>query len=326
MASDKEQLNNVQDDAEAVEDIVNEDEKQESSIAKSGFSDLPHGEAMKFSETYRITASKRANLILLAGEVGSGKTTLLSSLFHLYQRGPYAGYLFAGSDTLIGFERRCHPARTSSENAAPETHRTLRGNTKSFLHLRLRDKKIKYCSRELLIVDLSGEDFAEASHSVEDAKRLVFIQRADHFVLLIDGDKIANSTSRRSAKNKAMMLLRTLSDSGILTGDSNVDIVLSKWDIVHSRLPEDPSHQMFIDELNSDIDKKYGKRFARIRFFNIAARPSVTSSDIPLGYGLEQVLPSWIEDNKRTEYREYALNRQNASEFNCFAERVLRGK
>lgn len=320
--TDNEQQNNVQVDAETLEDI-NEDEKQKNSVPEDELRQLPHGEAMTLSETYRITASKGANLIILAGEVGSGKTTLLSSLFHLYQKGPYAGYLFAGSETLIGFEQICHPARTSSENIIPDTHRTLRGNTKSFLHVSLRDKKLESSSRELLIADLSGEDFTDASNSVEDAKRLMFINRADHFVLLIDGDKISKSTIRLSTKSKAMMLLRTLSDSGILAGNSSVDIIISKWDVVNLRLQEDPTHQEFIDKLNKDINDKYRERFAEIRFFNIAARPSVTSADIPLGYGLEEVLPSWIENCKKANGREYVLNHQNASEFNRFAGRIL---
>ena len=76
--------------------------------------DLPHGKGLKASETAAITRRALTSVVLFAGTADCGKTTLLATLHLLFQRGPFAGYNFAGSDTLVGFEDRVSLARTAS--------------------------------------------------------------------------------------------------------------------------------------------------------------------------------------------------------------------
>ena len=68
--------------------------------------DIHHGEALTCTECTAITFENRTQIVLIAGPAKSGKTTLIASLFHLFQRGPFLDYRFAGSQTLRGFDMR----------------------------------------------------------------------------------------------------------------------------------------------------------------------------------------------------------------------------
>ncbi len=179
----------------------------------SGLVDLPLGEALTVRESLPITLARRTQLLLIAGTVGSGKTTLITSLFHLFERGPFAGYLFAGSDTLIGFDWRCHLARTASGASKANTERTKRGEDRELLHLRLRKKGCTTPPTDVLISDLTGEKYVDAKDSIDECRRLPLLRRADHFVLLIDSSKLSKPDARQRAKNNAIMLLRTCLDA-----------------------------------------------------------------------------------------------------------------
>src|SRR5438552_2319796 len=86
--------------------------------------DLPHGKGLKAPDTTTITKRALTSVVLFAGTASCGKTTLLATLHLLFQQGPFAGYNFAGSDTLVGFEDRVSLTRTSSGRSAPTTPRT----------------------------------------------------------------------------------------------------------------------------------------------------------------------------------------------------------
>ena len=207
-----------------------------------GILELPQGKALEIDKTYEITAAKMTKLIILAGSAESGKTTLITSVYHLFQRGVFAGYMFAGSKTLIGFEQRCHSARISSYNPKPQTKRTKRGISDSILHLSLRDNHCQGEKRDLLIADFSGEEYEDVIANVESAKsEYNIIKRADNFVLLIDGDNISQKHNRQSAKQQSILILRTFIDGGLLGSDSIVDVLISKYDIVKPRCDDDPA-------------------------------------------------------------------------------------
>lgn len=257
--------------------------------------ELPSGDALSSEEASAITAATRTQVVLISGSAESGKTTLIAALFHCFQRGRFAGYMFAGSQTLVGFEKRCHKARISSGGLRPESDRTRPDETRSFLHLRLRKNASPICN--VLFADLSAEYYERARNSVEACCELGLIRRADHFVVLIDGEKIIQPTERQRAKNEALMLLRSCLDAGLLDSTSFVDVLFSKWDLVMSST-DVREHFEFIRESQAQLRKDVAPRIARLRFFKIAARG--TTPEHPLGHGLNKVLPSWIQDTPRS--------------------------
>jgi len=201
------------------------------------FVKLPEGGAFDLLSASVVTCANSTQVIVLAGGIGSGKTTLLASIYEKFQKSPFAGYIFAGSLTLPAFERRCHLARIASERSQPDTERT-KGMEDTLLHLRVRKQDLSYPSQDLLFTDLGGERFRLARDSTEECRRLEILLRADHFVLLMDGEKLAQVEDRLQARASSRSLLRSCLDAQMLGAHSYVDVLFTKWDLVKCGLEE----------------------------------------------------------------------------------------
>lgn len=294
----------------------NENQIQEDSI------DLLPGRALTTQEAFRITSATQTKLILIAGAVGSGKTTLIASIFHCFQNGSFGDYLFAGSDTLLGFDERCHLARTASGRSTANTERTKAGVDRKFLHLRVRAKDADAPIRNVLIVDLSGEHYRDAKDSVDECRRLPLIRRADHFVQLVDGGKLVQPDQRQSTKNDAIMLLRSCLDAGQLDRKSFVDVLFSKWDLIDTS--ENKTENMaFVKQVEASMKRHFKSRFGRLRFFRIAARRD--KGDLPIGYGVDVPFSSWVEETpEKVLSAPVRLHEpKDISEFDHFLKRKL---
>jgi hypothetical protein len=284
--------------------------------------DLLLGRALTAEETFRITSANLTHVILIAGAVASGKTTLIASIFHRFQLGPFAGYLFAGSDTLPGFDERCCLARTASGISNADTERTKPGVDRIFLHLRVRAKDKDALIKNMLIVDLSGEHYKDAKDSIDECRRLSLIRRADHFVMLLDGEKLLQPDRRQSAKNDAIMLLRSCLDAGQLGPRSLVDVLFSKWDLIQTN-KEQTESVAYINQVEASIKNQFETSFGRLRFFRIAAMKEKGS--LPIGYGIKEPFPSWVEDTSETVVpRSIWLHElEGMSEFDRYQKRKL---
>lgn len=247
------------------------------------------GRPITAREAGPITAGSRSRLIVLAGTPLSGKTTLIASLFHCFQRGTFAEYLFAGSWTLLGFDERCHDARIRSLRPKPTTERTKTGTIESLLHLQVMHVE-RLQIRDLLFVDISGEHFDAIRDSVNECRNVPFLRRADHFVLLIDGERLADVSQRQTAKANARLILRSCFDSGELKPSALVDVLISKWD--EAQLASDAD--AFTTALESEFQEQFESRCRRLRVVRVAARPASTA--LPLGWNMEDVFRGWVED------------------------------
>lgn len=273
--------------------------------------DLPQGRGLKAAETSSITRRSLTSVILFAGTADCGKTTLLASIYLLFQRGPFAGYNFAGSDTLVGFEDRVSLARTASGRDTPATPRT---SISEFLHLRVRRDDFSQPVREVILCDLWGEDFREAKDSSEACRKLGIIQTAHRFVLLIDGGKLAKKGARQSAKNEPLMLLRSCLETEMLGCRSDVDVLFTKWDVVASS-KESREISDFAQHVEDEIRRRIGNRVGRLHFARVASHPF--GGSFSLGHGLAELFPSWVEAAWQ-ERPEEAVLRKEAVSFNEF--------
>src|SRR5581483_7560910 len=141
-------------------------------IAAADARDLPKGDAQTAAAAASITRARRTRVIILIGDEESGKTTLLASLYEQFQRGPYAGYLFAGTETFPGLEERCYLSRISAEQQEARTGRTHPGEGMRFLHMQLRPMAGTALVQDLLFSDVSGELLRQACESREEAQKL----------------------------------------------------------------------------------------------------------------------------------------------------------
>ena len=288
--------------------------------------DLPPGNALSVDETYKITASRKVKFIVLAGAVASGKTTLVTTIYHLLNKGPLAGYWFAGSETLLGFEQRSYLARTSSDNVYAQMGKTRRGIFDAILHLKL-CKRQSNMIEDLLITDFSGEDFKSISGNVELAKtEFGAIKRADFIALLIDGDRISQKKHRNGAEQESLQLLKTICDAGLINDNTYVDVLISKYDIVDKRVEVDRSIDDFIKQIEKRLENKLNGRIKNLSFSTIAAMPEDTVK-FEIGHGLEEIITRWFEfDYKPGHIVDDSTLFDKISEYDLFAIRTCRTK
>jgi hypothetical protein len=228
-------------------------------------------------------------VILFAGAAECGKTTLLAGLYLLFHKKPFAGYAFAGSRTLVGFEKRVHTSRITSELDKPTTERS---KVSELLHLRVRKSDGSAPAKDLLLCDLWDQDFREARDSTDGCRRLNVIRRADAFVLLIDGQKLARLDARQQAKSHPVALMRNMLDCEMLAETADIDVTFTKWDAIHNSLHR-TDIEAFAKDVEEELKRHFADRVGALRFSRVAAHPK--EGNLPLGYGLDELLPRWVE-------------------------------
>ena len=256
---------------------------------------LPSGEDLTSEAASSITRRSTTEVILLAGAVGSGKTTLIASIYERFQEHQLAGYLFAGSRTLMGFEKRCHLARIASERTRPDTERTLLAQGTRFLHLRTRREDLHGPVRDLLFADLSGELFREAIDSSEECRKLGVLLRTDRLVLLIDGERLIDPRRRHQATLEPRMLLRRALDEGMLSHRVRVDVVFAKWDLTQGDASGTTTAD-FAETTKKEFMKRYEGCVRSLQFYHVAARSDVAGS-VSIGTGLDDLFAAWMADD-----------------------------
>ncbi len=282
------------DSSEQVINDVNLEEK-EINVSTDKNVKIYSGEALENENCNEITLKANTNLIMIAGPANSGKTTLITSIFELFQRNSsFAGYIFAGSSTLLGFEKRCHESRISSERTSPDTERTKNSPSPVFLHLIIKDEKCKGEKNNLLFTDISGENFEFLRNSTEQCKKFSILKRIDHFVLLFDSNLLSTKTQRHLAKDSSLSLLRSIIESDMLNININIEIVFSKWDLFSSK--KDSNNMDFLNSIKKDIKSRFSSKYKNITFHEIASRP-VNPSELDFGYGIDKIFPKWIKES-----------------------------
>lgn len=276
---------------------------------------LPHGEAMSTTEANEVTRAAETSLVVIAGSPESGKTTFLASLLHLFQRGPFAGHYFGGSQTLVGFDRRCHLGRTRSRLPNPAMPRTNPGDPRRILHLRLRNNECRL--KDVLLTDISGEDYEEVRHSVDVCREFALFSRADYIVLLVDGERLANNGERHAAKIEVLQMLRCMLDAGHLSENTWLDVLIAKCDLLGT-----DAAKSFAKKLLADVSTSYGERVAKLRCHMIAARPNVETDEFPLGFGMSEVFPVWLtRRNRCVDLKRRSYSENSETEFDRFLVR-----
>ncbi len=262
---------------------------------------LYDGFGLNYDAAAIITRRAVTRIIIIAGAAESGKTTLLASLYECFQSKPFAGYLFAGSRTLQAFEKRCYLSRIASGKEKADTERTIHGTDEVFLHLCVRTEDLSKPVQDILFTDFSGETFRQAKDSIDSCKELKVLLMADHFVLLIDGEKLTQPGHQHEAYHDSEMLLRSCLDANMLGKQSNIDVLFTKWDEIEGMENEDDKSETkkFIQHIEKKINGQFQNHFKQLRFFRIAARPE--NLKLPFAWEIEKIFPLWVE-----EMREYA--------------------
>ncbi len=255
--------------------------------------DLPTGKDLDDNSMLAISIANLTRIIVIAGPSDSGKTTLIASIYEKFGEGSFAGYSFAGSDTLKGFEFRCFLSRIDSGEIVPDTERTKAEFDKGFLHLRVRANSFDRPPQDLLFSDISGETYRKVRDYEEECKKLTIIKYADHLVLTLDGDKLRNNEARQEPGRDAINLLRRFIQTGMIDNKSMVDVLITKYDQIKGEKNESEVEK-FLRHTESKIRNEFDNSVGQMRFFRVAARP--TNGRLPNAYGFDNIFPSWVEE------------------------------
>lgn len=269
---------------------------EETRLAASSFTEFPWGEAFTPLTARLITQQRPTRLIVVAGGVKSGKSTLLGAIYEKFYSGPFANYLFAGSKTLLEFERICHDSRIASNRASAETERTKHTDDFRLLHLTVQNQNTNK-KHDILFTDITGEIFDEMRDSGDECRRHPILLRCDHFALLLDGEKLSNPLTRGKVASDGVQIIRRLLDTEILGKQSLVDILFTKLDIIIAAERTDGALKAYIEEMKvSKFQKPFSSRVSKLNISDIAARPdAMNGSGLDLGHGVDDLLNRWVE-------------------------------
>lgn len=259
---------------------------------KSQFYD---GRVIPLNEINRIALSNPTKLIILAGMTKSGKTTLLLSLLHLFETTrSFGGFIFGGSETLISFEEFAHESRVESQSLLADTPRTnVTDEPINFLHLKIAPEVDPTSIQDVVFTDVSGEQFKKYRDSTAQCKNFYICKRADHFALFFDSDSLSNKNTRATTRVSALTLMKSLVEAGVLTSQTNIQIVFSRWDLYQAKNNKE-SFENYFQKLKDELQKLYGQNF-KISFFEIASRPQ-NYKILEFGYGIDKLLIKWMQD------------------------------
>jgi hypothetical protein len=259
----------------------------------SGWVELPGGGDLTLAAAEEMTRAAVSRVIVLAGAADSGKTTCLASVYESFQRGTVGGYAFAGSHTLLGFERRCYLGRIASGRRSPDTARAPAGAAAPWLHLRVRAAAGGRPPKDLLLSEVPGDAFRLARDVTDECERLAAVRRADHLAVLIDGASLVSRHQRLPATNDAALFLRSCLDAGMLGPSSIVDVVFAKWDLVAVSAAA-AEVEAYVDAFADRTRHLVASRLSRLRFLRIASRPR-PGSGLSFAHGLGDLVQSWVE-------------------------------
>ncbi|WP_061218560.1 TRAFAC clade GTPase domain-containing protein [Leptospira weilii] len=282
-----------------IDSNVNEEQPKVDLTHTDDFSIFYSGELLNSKEVEKFLLQKPVIFISIIGDRDSGKTTFISSLYERFRRGKFAGYLFSGSSTLIGFEKCLHYSRLASRSSKIDTPRTLHSDGLSFFHLSICPQENLEERREILFSDRAGETYRNARNNTDSIADLTEIPRSDRVLLLLDGARIINPEERSDALQSTRQMLWALIDNNALNNSSNVQIVTTKFDLI-SVHPENTDIVQILDEFKNKLKLDFGHKIKNLAFFDISARDP--SKKFELVYGVDNLLLDWISlDSQRQE-------------------------
>ena len=252
--------------------------------------DLFAGYEMSAVDTEDITLRWPTQLIVFAGAEGSGKTTMLAALYEHLGRGSFAGFDFAGSQSLLGFEKICHANRVISAGTRPTTERTIPSDEAAYYHLALRETVGERRRRQVLLSALSGELYRWARNSREECEKLTFLNRANAIIVLVDGEKLASLEQRVNAHADAAGILDAFLDAKMVPSGSHVEFVFSKLDRIRAA---GDSALAFLKQTQEKLETKFRARVPQLVFRELAARPGPSNEEEELSNGLATAFATW---------------------------------
>lgn len=223
------------------------------------------GQALNQQELFELSCREDIKLVLVAGPFSSGKTTLETMLYYIFLEGKNRKLKFCGSYTMLGFWKRSKKMMSSSGKSEPVVDRTSSGDKDWFLHLKVMDLSGK--QENLVFADLSGEIFSDA-RKLYDYKEI--FQDMENVILIIDGEKISDSTEQKNVYTETIVLLRQLLKNSMVTQNTKLQIVCTKQDKM-KEVKDKAILENYLKEKHKQLVKQYQKEVYSIDFLTVSA-------------------------------------------------------
>ena len=264
--------------------------------AKQDVAELVHfggEEHLSVTEASTLLKARYTPIIAFIGTPGAGKTSLIAEVYDAFQYGTYESFAFAGSRTLMAFERICHKVRAVSRAPEPMHDRSKILDNPFFFHLTINAN----CAGrpvDILLADRSGETYRAIADTPDIADQCLELKRAAVLNILVDGEQLCDPRQRTGALNGCVQALQTLTFKGVPAQGVPINLVLTKLDLVDSHENVTRAHQEF-DKLVDRLPSQIGSLNTGINPFKIAACPQ--NDKHPKGYGVEALIKSWVSIN-----------------------------
>jgi hypothetical protein len=227
--------------------------------------------------------------VAVLGAREAGKTSLIASLFELLQCGRIGPFGFAGSDTLIAFERACHDARAASQRTSPYFERTKLNDAGLYQVAVCRPGE--QSMTDLILADRAGEEYVSVADTPGNARLYGEIRRADSVAVLVDGHRLSDVAARHNLKSELHLMLQALADNEAFSGTQRLSVVLTKLDEILGS-PHRARAEGDFEQFADTLEREFGRRFVEVARFAIAASPA--SDVVQRGHGVKEVVEFWM--------------------------------
>lgn len=236
----------------------------------------------------------------------AGKTTMIATIYELLHRRKLDGYCFAGSETLRGYEERCHLARVASNREKPDTFRTPTQAKLNFTHLRIRTAT---AVTDVVFSDRSGEHFDNVLNQPAQLSEFAELVRADVILVLVELDRLASNP--HPIISYARRLVMGMRQYGLLESKI-LRLVGTKADRLNEKRVLDEAVASLTD-LAEDLTRRAGA--------NNTFMPLVTASrkrkDGQGDHGLKQLLEDILRPREQRTFMLPALVPNNMTEMDA---------
>lgn len=157
-----------------------------------------------------------------------GKTTMIATMYELIHRGRIPAFRFAGSETLRGYEERCHLSRMASNGTCSDTPRTPTSAKLSFTHLRLSTSS---GTKDVIFSDRSGEHFDNVLGRPSEIADFAELKRANIILLLVDLELLLKTPHLPTSQVRRLFMAM---DQHALLDNKPVRLVGTKADLANT--------------------------------------------------------------------------------------------
>lgn len=280
---------------------------------------IASSESFEYEDAARFLAGTEAIVVTLIGDRDSGKSTLICSIYDRFLHGPFAGLQSSGVLTITGLEKRAHLERVESGRATPDTQHTSLGEGLRYFHFGTSSEQEPEKRSALLVSDRAGESYKNARGNPTLLDSLIELPLADYLVVMVDGGRVAELTTRAGSFFAVRQMLQLLADHQPRDANYQIQVVITKTDLVETA-HDAVELRASINDFKDRLEESFATRFSSLVFFEIAAR--ATKGEYPAAYNVDQLLQNWLIGPKvRTEVS--ASETQTATtEFDLLAQRT----